>query len=574
MDGDSDIDSDFHWTDDDENKSPTNLYGEASEAGPSRPSLYSHFIAMGFSGDMVEKAIKENGEGDPEAILQILLNSSDAGKSPLRPGDATAERPVADDEDSSDDWHIDDKEDFIDDLPPKDRKLLLLVDMGYSPEDAAAAIDRCGHESTILELADSIHAAQIAEKSDEMEHYYPKPRFEAGEGSSRRLTTEKKKTNEPKQKLKKSSTPRTRKDHVRKPSPDLDDAKIIIPKPMVGFGLPNQTCITQRTLPDEAIGPPYFYYENIALTPKGVWETISRILYNIKPEFVDSKYFCAAARKRAYIHNLPIEGRHQLLPIPPKTIQEALPMTKQWWPKWDQRTQLNCLHTSIATIKITENITRALRDSGENPKASVRDYIIRECRKWNLVWIGHHRVAPLEPSEFEMLLGFPINHTRGGGTSRTERYKSLGNSFQVDTVAYHLSVLKKMFPDGINVLSLFSGIGGAEVALHNLRIFMKTVVSVEKSEINRNILRNFWRQTRQKGNLIDLEDVRQLDGDMIESLMKQYGPFDLVIGGSPCNNLTGSNRYTRDGLEGEHSSLFYDYFRVLDIVKSLMAKKR
>ncbi|GMJ04252.1 domains rearranged methylase 1 [Hibiscus trionum] len=101
-----------------------------------------------------------------------------------------------------------------------------------------------------------------------------------------------------------------------------------------------------------------------------------------------------------------------------------------------------------------------------------------------------------------MLLGFPRDHTQGGGTSRAERYKSLGNSFQVDMVAYHLSVLKDMYPGGINVLSLFSGIGGAEVALHRLHIPLKVVVSVEISEVNRNIVRSWWQRTDQQGTLI------------------------------------------------------------------------
>ena len=65
-------------------------------------------------------------------------------------------------------------------------------------------------------------------------------------------------------------------------------------------------------------------------------------------------------------------------------------------------------------------------------------------------------------------------------------------------MAYHLSVLKDMFPGGINLLSLFSGIGGAEVALHRLGIPLKNVVSVEKSEVNRNIVRSWWKQTNQR----------------------------------------------------------------------------
>ncbi|KAL6621257.1 hypothetical protein ACP70R_033689 [Stipagrostis hirtigluma subsp. patula] len=44
---------------------------------------------------------------------------------------------------------------------------------------------------------------------------------------------------------------------------------------------------------------------------------------------------------------------------------------------------------------------------------------------------------------------------------------------------------------GMNVLSLFSGIGGAEVAFRRLGIRMKVVVSVEKSEVNRTVLRSW-----------------------------------------------------------------------------------
>lgn len=137
-------------------------------------------------------------------------------------------------------------------------------------------------------------------------------------------------------------------------------------------------------------------------------------------------------------------------------------------------------------------------------------------------------------------------------------------------MAYHLSVLKDIFPGGINVLSLFSGIGGAEVALHRLGIPLKNVVSVNISEVNRNILRCWWEETNQRGNLIELANVQQLNGDRLEQLMSSYGGFDLVVGGSPCNNLTGSNRLHRGGLEGKESALFFDYVRILDLVKCSM----
>jgi hypothetical protein len=356
----------------------------------------------------------------------------------------------------------------------------------------------------------------------------------------------------------------------RGPFDNSHDEPMPLPNPMVGFNLPNERLRTvDRRLPAEAIGPPFFYYENVALAPKGVWATISRFLYDIYPEFVDSKYFCAAARKRGYIHNLPLENRSPLFPLPPKTIFEAFPHTRKWWPSWDTRRQLNCLQTCMASAKLVERIRLALNSCDDPPPLRVQKYVMDECRKWNLVWVGRNKVAPLEPHEMEFLLGFPMDHTRG--ISRTERYKSLGNSFQVDTVAYHLSVLKDMFPHGMNVLSLFSGIGGAEVALHRLGIRMKTVVSVEKSEKNRTVLQSWWDQC-QTGTLIEIADVQTLTAEKIDTLTRRYGGFDLVVGGSPCNNLAGSNRHHRDGLEGEHSSLFYHYFRILDSVKSSMGR--
>lgn len=210
-----------------------------------------------------------------------------------------------------------------------------------------------------------------------------------------------------------------------------EDDALHLPNPMIGFGTPTHLCQIHRSLPEAATGPPYFYYENVALTPKGVWNTISRFLYDIQPEFVDSKYFCAAARKRGYVHNLPIENRFPLIPLPPQTIFDAFPMTRRWWPSWDERRQLNCLQTCIASAKLTERIRLALKDYDEDgiPPERVRRYVLYECRKWNLVWVGKNKVAPLEPDEVETLLGFPRNHTRG--ISRTDRFKSLGNSFQV-----------------------------------------------------------------------------------------------------------------------------------------------
>ncbi|KAK4371703.1 hypothetical protein RND71_007087 [Anisodus tanguticus] len=243
---------------------------------------------------------------------------------------------------------------------------------------------------------------------------------------------------------------------------------------------------------------------------------------------------------------------------------KALPLSKRWWPSWDTREYLNCLQAAIGSARLTDMIRKAVEDFDGEPPMGVQKYVLEQCRKWNLVWVGRNKVALLEPDEVEMLLGFLKNYTRGGGISKTDRYKSLGNSFQVDTVTYHLSVLKDLYPEGINVLSLFSGIGGAEVALYRLGNPLKNVVSVENSEGNRNIVRSWLENTTQRGNLIDFDDVRQLDGYRLEQLIDSFG-------GSPCNNLAGSNRVSRDRLEGKESSLFLEYPRILDLVKNIMS---
>ncbi|KAG8637659.1 hypothetical protein MANES_15G149300v8 [Manihot esculenta] len=517
-----------------------------SSASSSGSKLIDHFTGMGFDAEMVAKAIQENGEGNTDTILETLLTYSAIEKSPEE------QQPMDSDHLYSeyDGYSLDDfsdidsseNEEIAKCEPDEGNPLIFLAKMGYTVEEASIAVERCGPDATIAELTDFICAAQMAKAADasfpeekpKLKHFdddYPK--------NKKRSYYE--------------YDMWKRKQHLklRKRMLPGDDEMLRLPNPMIGFGFPTEPAVvTHRTLPEAAIGPPYFYYENVALAPKGVWSTISRFLYDVEPEFVDSKYFCAAARKRGYVHNLPIQNRFPLLPLPPHAIHEALPMTKKWWPSWDTRTKLNCLQTCVGSAKLTDRIRKAIEGYEGDPPLSNQKFVLDECRRWNLVWVGRNKVAPLEPDEVEMLLGFPRNHTRGGGISRTDRYKSLGNSFQVDTVAYHLSVLKDLYPGGINLLSLFSGIGGAEVALHRLGIRLKNVVSVEISEVNRNIIRSWWEQTDQTGNLIDIVDVQQLNADRLEQLMNSFGGFDLVVGGSPCNNLTGSNRFHRDGLEG------------------------
>lgn len=334
-----------------------------------------------------------------------------------------------------------------------------------------------------------------------------------------------------------------------------------------GFGLPGQPVIP-RHLSDDIKGAPYFYFENVASMPKGQWERIQRHLFDIEPEFVDSMHFSACRRPRGYIHNLPIEGRKKLSPDPPMTIQELLPETQQFWPSWDPRTKLNCINTR----KGSEFLIRRMELdkiplNPRNPDTDQKTKILEQCKKWNLVWTNPSYPTPITENEIEAMLGFDKDHSRYCYNT-SARFLALGNSFSIYTVAFHFSVLKALYPRGIKVLSLFSGIGGAEIALYKLGIKLQVVVSVEINEGTRRCIAAWWEASRQSGHLNqEFHDVQALGRGELLDLVKRYGGFDLIVGGSPCNNLSGNNMWTRVGLDGDKSGVFFEFSRIVSALR-------
>ena len=150
----------------------------------------------------------------------------------------------------------------------------------------------------------------------------------------------------------------------------------------------------------------------------------------------------------------------------------------------------------------------------------------------------------------------------------TQRLQLLKQSFQIDTLGYHLSVLKSMYPGGLTMLSVFSGIGGGVVALNRLGIHLKGVVSVETSEARQRILRNWWHSTGQTGELVLIEDVQKLTSKRLESLIEKLGGFDFVI----CQN-TNTTGPDEDMLPGFDFSSFNEFVRVLQRVRSMMQRR-
>lgn len=104
----------------------------------------------------------------------------------------------------------------------------------------------------------------------------------------------------------------------------------------------------------------------------------------------------------------------------------------------------------------------------------------------------------------------------------------------------------------MNVLSLFDGISCARVALDRAGIKVKTYYA---SEIEKNAIKV---SQQNYPDIVRLGDVRE-----IQSIAE---PIDLLIGGSPCQDLSIAKK-DRKGLEGDRSSLFYEYVRIRNLVK-------
>lgn len=108
----------------------------------------------------------------------------------------------------------------------------------------------------------------------------------------------------------------------------------------------------------------------------------------------------------------------------------------------------------------------------------------------------------------------------------------------------------------MRVLSLFDGIGCGLVALKKAGIKVDEYVAYEINPYAIKICKK------------NHPEVKEM-GDVINADFTQYKGFDLLIGGSPCQDLS-NYKYDRGdvkGLEGDKSCLFYHYVRALREVK-------
>ncbi len=115
-------------------------------------------------------------------------------------------------------------------------------------------------------------------------------------------------------------------------------------------------------------------------------------------------------------------------------------------------------------------------------------------------------------------------------------------------------------PNIIKVLSLFDGISCAHVAIDRLGLKASYYASeVDKFAIS--VTQRNWPETVQLG------DIRGINARGEWANERGSGHFDkvqldLLIGGSPCQDLSVANS-KREGLSGKRSGLFYEYVRLM-----------
>lgn len=107
----------------------------------------------------------------------------------------------------------------------------------------------------------------------------------------------------------------------------------------------------------------------------------------------------------------------------------------------------------------------------------------------------------------------------------------------------------------MRVLSLFDGISCGRIALERAGI---DVEIYHASEIEKNAIKI---SKKNYNDIVHIGDIRNVNFN--------YGDYDLIIGGSPCQDLS-NYKYDRGevkGLDGDKSSLFYYFVKAIKIVQ-------
>jgi site-specific DNA-cytosine methylase len=158
--------------------------------------------------------------------------------------------------------------------------------------------------------------------------------------------------------------------------------------------------------------PKWFILENVNSMSKESKSKITEIM-GVEPIMIDASLVSAQSRKRLFWTNIPVQGLPKDRNILLKDILQDAEVD-------ERMTSKGKAYTLTATYN----------------KAVVENSIKRKQR--TMVKI-EEQFRKLTPIECERLQGLPDNYTEG--ISNTQRYKCLGNAFNVDVICFILSFI-------------------------------------------------------------------------------------------------------------------------------------
>ena len=211
--------------------------------------------------------------------------------------------------------------------------------------------------------------------------------------------------------------------------------------------------------------PQWFILENVASMPKADKDIITKEM-GVDPVMFNATLVSAQSRKRLFWTNIPFdlpEDRGILLKdILEEDVEERFYIKKTMNLSTHQQTNLREVDEKAHTLCSTmhkgshANGTTLIKmghiGNSDNQATRVYDTDGKSCTlsahgggggaKTGL-YETNDRIRKLTPIECERLQGLPDNYTEGVAT--TNRYKCLGNAFNVDVIAHILGRVKLMY---------------------------------------------------------------------------------------------------------------------------------
>jgi DNA (cytosine-5)-methyltransferase 3A len=165
------------------------------------------------------------------------------------------------------------------------------------------------------------------------------------------------------------------------------------------------------------VNPKYFLLENVKM--KKEWEDVITNEMGVTPLVINSKHFGAQYRVRLFWTNIPVDM--DMIPYNTTTIGDIL--TETYSDKTVEDTPRNLRHERVLSDKSLTCTATMYKGAGNNGMSLVR-------RPEQI----DNKLSVLNVTEVERLMNIPEGYTEG--VSNTQRYKALGNGWDIEVIKF------------------------------------------------------------------------------------------------------------------------------------------